>query len=205
MYFLRLLITILFFQITIGISGQSSPLYIELEDLGLTIPDITIDQHYYLSIKKLADDSIFIALELGDTPMGSKLVFQPHEVLVKSVRQRYETSITVMDEGAHLDLLKWKHYRSPWVILELVATNNFKSVGYSREQSEMFPHVEIEEVRVAVQKSGGERWFEHIKDASDIHTYPFGVGISKVEYLIEYEVSGILKQKYLIFDIPLGC
>lgn len=200
----RLIVTILFFQTAVAISGQSNPLRIELGDLALTIPDITIDQHYYLSIENLSDDSIFISLELGDTPMGSKLVFQS-QYLVKSVKQRYETSITVMNEGPHLDLLKWKHYHSPWEKLKKVSTNKFKAIGYSQEQSEMFPQVDIEEVRVAVQNSGGERWLEHIMDIGDIHTYPFGVGISKVEFIIEYEVSGIFKKKYLIFDIPLGC
>jgi hypothetical protein len=142
---------------------------------------------------------------LGDTPIGSRFVFHPQESIVRSVKQRYETSITVMDEGPHLDLLEWKHYCSPWEDLTQVSVNRFKTVGYSQEQSEMFPQIDIDDVRMIVLKSGGERWYNLIKNVGDIHTYPFGVGISKIEFIVEYEVSGVLKKKYLIFNMPLGC
>ncbi len=198
-------IIILFVLAAVNLSGQSKPLRIELGDLVLTIPDIAIDLHYYLSVEDLSADSVLISLELGDTPLGYMLVFHSQVSTISSVKQRYETSITVMDEGPHLDLINWKHYFSPWVTLKMVSTNQYQAIGYSQAQSEMFPEVNIEEVRRVVKKLGGERWLKHIEDSEDIHTYPLGIGISKVEFVIEYEVLGKLNQKVLIFDIPLGC
>lgn len=198
-------IIILFVLAAVNLSGQSKPLRIELGDLVLTIPDISIDPHYYLSVEDLSADSVLISLELGDTPSGSMLVFHSQGSTISSVKQKYETSITVMDEGPHLDLIEWKHYHSPWIELKMVSANQYQAIGYSQAQSEMFPEVDIEEVRMVVQKLGGERWFKHIEDLDDIHTYPFGVGISKLEFMIEYKVLGKLKKKVLIFEIPLGC
>ncbi|MBT8387533.1 MAG: hypothetical protein KJO12_09005, partial [Ignavibacteria bacterium] len=68
-----------------------------------------------------------------------------------------------------------------------------------------FPDVDIEKLKVIVNNIGGESWAELVNDVNTIKDYPIGVGISKIEFEIEYILKGIKKAKYILFKMPLGC
>jgi hypothetical protein len=148
-------------------------------------------------------DTLTINADIGENLSRSSLVISEELTDVK-IEQRYETSVTIMDEGPHCDMVDWKHYTSEWKTLKSETANIFKCADYTEKEHEKFPEVSLQELREAIKKHCGEQGIEHIKSPVD---YPSGVGISRI-YL---RISGTEKStgktvlKYLIFEIPMGC
>jgi hypothetical protein len=148
-------------------------------------------------------DTLTINADIGENLSRSSLVISEELTDVK-IEQRYETSVTIMDEGPHCDMVDWKHYTSEWKVLKSETDNIFKCADYTEKEQEKFPEVSLQEFREAIKKHCGEPGIEHIKSPVD---YPSGVGISRI-YL---KISGTQKStgkfivKYLIFEIPMGC
>ena len=65
------------------------------------------------------------------------------------IEQRYETSLTIMNEGPHIDLLDWKHYISERKELETGDGLTFLSKEVSSEE---FPEVSQTEIVKTVRK-----------------------------------------------------
>lgn len=121
------------------------------------------------------------------------------------IEQRYETSIVVNDEGPHLDLYDWKHYRSNWQELSCVKKGVYKSIKISREESHRFLQVPFSEVIEAVKEKGGNRWYELAKNAGSINNPPVGVGVSKISFRVSAYIDGRWTRVYTLHcRIPLG-
>ena len=178
---------------------------LDLNDFIISFQSLVIDSYYDYSANNKGDDTTVVYLELGDSPENNLLTFDSGEAEIVHVYQRYETSATIMNEGPHLDLVNWFHYTSGWVALEKSNDYSFKSISYSEEEASKFPEVNIEKLRVMVKNIGGDNWAELVKDVNSINDYPVGVGISKIEFKIEYILKGIKKEKYIVFEMPLGC
>ena len=178
---------------------------LDLNDFIISFQSLVIDSYYDYSANNKGDDTTVVYVELGDSPENNLLKFDSGEAEIVNVYQRYETSATIMDEGPHLDLMDWAHYTSDWAPLEESSDYSFKSIAYREEDASKFPKVDIEQLKVMVRDIGGERWAELVKDVKTINDYPIGVGISKIEFKIEYLLKDIKKTKYIVFEMPLGC
>src|SRR5688572_31178406 len=68
--------------------------------------------------------AVITDLELGDSVEGAilELVSEPSNLASFSVQVQYETSVTIMNEGPHLDLVEWKHYTSEWRNIERIGS-----------------------------------------------------------------------------------
>src|SRR5688572_20552919 len=69
----------------------------------------------------LKQEEIAVDVELGDTIFGQAIVLVPRNGTEQKnfrIQAQYETSLTILNEGPHLDLLDWKHFRSEWSDLE---------------------------------------------------------------------------------------
>ena len=122
-----------------------------------------------------------------------------------SVAFRYETSITVQNEGPHLDLVNWKHYRSPWVSAQVNQINQFVCKLPKGLVSKKFPKVEISEVRKALAKEDPS-WLDLIKRTKSVTEYPLDVGISRIYFRV-YVNQGKTQRlvKTIRYNISLGC
>ena len=153
-------------------------------------------------------DIVSVDLELGDS-LGN-LVLRVNPVAgVKGdfiVEQSFETSMTVMEEGPHLDLVDWKHYTSPWVPLKRISATEFRIPVISDEDTQRFPAVTPKEIRAIVTKEGGAKLGEYVSKVKGPNDYPCGVGLSKISFRIILKNGGEAKVvKTLEFLVPMGC
>jgi hypothetical protein len=119
---------------------------------------------------------------------------------------QYETSMGVEDEGPHLDLTDWKHYRSEWKDLKQLGEREFVLPTYTEEESSRFPEVSQREIYEAVLRYGDHRWAKLVKQVQHPNEYPASVGISTLRLGILVEEKGSWRRIHVIeFQIPMGC
>ena len=101
------------------------------------------------------------------------------------------------------------HYTSLPDTLELLDSTGiyqFKN-GFQDSLSRAFPEVTMKEVRKAVRKHCSEGWLERTKETNSIHEYPFSVSMSReiIRILITNKKGDKIREKFIIFEIPMGC
>jgi hypothetical protein len=149
-----------------------------------------------------------VDLELGESIEGQEIVLHPRPGASSDYRieQQVETSLTVMDEGPHLDLREWKHNYSAWRRLESVGQNRFRVNHVSDAESYKFPKVSPAEIRAAVRRAGGPRWARLVRDVKGPHDYPSAVSVSKIKLRVSVREGGRWRVvNTLDFLIPMGC
>lgn len=122
---------------------------------------------------------IRLNLGLGD-PMTKSITLQPRIAGKEfKVEQRYETSLTLMNEGPHMDLLDWKHFISDWKEVESRNGLTFLSREVSSDEFPVVTQAEIIEA-VKVQSENwsekgfdeAERWIDLARQCTGPTTYP---------------------------------
>jgi hypothetical protein len=148
-------------------------------------------------------------LEVGDRIENQLLVLHPragagHEFVVE---QRYETSLSVPNEGPHLDLLDWKHYVSPWKALPRAGENRFITLKIDEAEASRFPPVTGDQIRAAVRREGASaEWLELVKDTKGPHGPGVWVGVSKVSFRVKVQERGRWRVVNTFhFMVPMGC
>jgi len=141
-----------------------------------------------------------IQIELGEE-IESILI---HGVGKYKVFLQTETSLTVMDEGPHIDLINWKHGKSEFVELK-IKDNEFLFVDLSKDVD--FPKFTNMELVKAVTKEAGKRWGKLAKKCKTGNTDPCAIGPSKFIFKIQKEEA---KDKFIDlgqieFVPPMGC
>lgn len=177
---------------------------IHFPHMKIEMPDI-FPWDGIMSVNANTQDTVKISGDLASKVDGSVMRiigFDYHKV---EIFQRYETSITVMDEGPHCDLTEWRHYESPWQQLTQ-GGNEFPTSSYSEKEWERFIPIDMEELRLEVLTQCGERWHSLIKDVQNAHEYPLGIGISKIFFKLKLiDKTGKSEHKIIEFEIPMGC
>jgi hypothetical protein len=124
------------------------------------------------------------------------------------VSERYRTSMTVMGEGPHLDLVDWSHFDSEWIPLQQIAQRKFRTLKRERMDAEKFPATTQAEILAAVRRRAGD-WPEAIelaKQCSGPKEYPCSVGVSSVYFQIEMLVGDQWATVGVVeVQIPMGC
>ena len=177
-------------------------LVIDAGDFKLQFYGVHQDEDSSAEVKRVDGINIHVALGLGYTPENQVMQILGEGIEIVGVFQNYETSVTVMDEGPHLDLVEWKHFNSPWVALNRLEKNKFKTVAAG---SLDFPKVKVEEFKSEVLKMGGERWYNVVKDNQSLLEGSVAIGVSKIRIKIKYLDNNIKKEKILSFKMELGC
>lgn len=149
-------------------------------------------------------DTAAIYVEFGDHPWDKRVAIFPSIQGEVKVFQRFENSITIMNEGPHCDLIDWKHFDSEWEEIPL-ANNQFTTLPYPSDRDELFVHVGMDEVYNAVLDQCGEEWAQHMKDATSPTDYPCGVGLSRIFLKVELHHNDIVTENVVSFEIPMGC
>lgn len=184
---------------------NNSAVQVSFEEFILEIDSFEVwDDHGILSEKQ--KDTAKVHLELGETIEGKTLRIKSLTDGVLKVYQRFESSVTVMNEGPHCDLINWKHYDSEWKELKIEG-GEFLTDTYSKEDWEKFIEVDMGELLEAVRSECGEPWAELVKEAKSPTEYPYGVSTSRVFLKIEcYNPNDkTTTERIISFAIPMGC
>jgi len=124
------------------------------------------------------------------------------------ISERYRTSVTVMGEGPHLDLVHWRHFDSEWMPLEQLAQGKFRTLAGERMNVEEFPAATKEELVAAARKAAGD-WQEAVdlaKTCPGPNEAPCAVAVSSVYFRIEMLVGDEWTRVGVVeVLIPMGC
>ena len=145
-------------------------------------------------------------LDLGDNIDAQVIKITSNKTRKFKILVQFETSLTIMDEGPHINLTEWKHCTTDWVNLKSVQANEYKMPEAVLIDETCFPKVSDEEIRTEVQRVGAERWSSLLKGDIDVNNYPLGVSLSTVRIRIQEKVTGKWSTITTInFTVPMGC
>ncbi|MBT8253727.1 MAG: SH3 domain-containing protein [Flavobacteriaceae bacterium] len=151
-------------------------------------------------------DTLRYYAELGVSPEEKIIVLKPQQNYKRlAVYQAYETSLTVMNEGPHCDLIDWKHYQSAWLPLKHIEEQTYQTLSYSQDDWSEFVTVDMDDLKSAVREHCGDGYAELIKSLKTID-YPAAVSISII-YLkvIMIDMDDKVIERIIAFEIPMGC
>jgi hypothetical protein len=158
--------------------------------------------------KNLSSREVIDHLELEEKIENQTIVLHPvagTNVELK-VEQRFETSLTVMDEGPHLDLTGWKHYRSAWVDIKRLGENRFLTSRVDPSEYSRFPRTTPAEIRQAVLAAGGRRWARLVRNVRNPNDYPAAVDVSRISLRVSVKDGSLWRPLVVVhIDLPMGC
>lgn len=180
-------------------------LQIRFEEFTIEIDSLEIwDEQGKL--KDQQKDTAIIQLELGATIEGQKLKVRSKKKGKIRIYQRFENSVTVMNEGPHCDLTEWKHYNSEWKELK-IENGQFLTDTYTEKDWGKFIKVDMNELREAVNEQCGDEWAKHLTNVKSPTEYPCGVSTSRIFLKIVFSEPETKKliERIISFQIPMGC
>lgn len=105
------------------------------------------------------------------------------------VFQQTETSLTIMNEGPHLDLTKWRHGLSPKEMM-------MEQEGYflfNPKQPSTFPPTTPAEIVKAAREFGDKSWAQEAQKCPSVNEGSCQVAPSTYKFKIEVEENGSWK------------
>ena len=139
---------------------------------------------------------------------------QPDDVDLVEVRYRNRASITVMDEGPHVDLIDWRQGVGPWA----VATASGTGFTIPAATVDAKPDATGEEIARHVlattqaweERERATRWADLARSCAGPESYPCAVGVSHVDIEIrafEVDDDGDTKlDRFMVTLVrPMGC
>lgn len=158
-------------------------------------------------IGQIQKDTFEIYAELGETIEGQLISISSDQLTGLTVEQRYETSVTIMNEGPHCDLTDWKHFYSDWNKLQTNSKGQFICDKYTEKEYEKFPKISIEDLKQKVKEQCGDEWLKLIEKVKTPTEYPSGVSISRYYLRVtgQRKDNGMTVTKLIVIETPMGC
>jgi hypothetical protein len=179
---------------------------IKFKDISISINRLILfdDDKQLNQIQK---DTVYLYADLGETIEGQKITIVSSQLTNITIEQRYETSVTIMDDGPHCDLTEWKHYDSAWEKLKTNDKGQFIGDSYSEKDLEKFPVVDISELKAYVKKHCDEEYSELISTIKSPTEYPSAVSVSRYFLRIngKRKNSDETVTKLIIIEVAMGC
>ena len=172
---------------------------------------LKMDFDAYSDLKNLnalvLDDTVKFYMDLGETPEDKKLWIKQSSFEKVNIFQQHENSITIMNEGAHCDLMEWEHYYSDWTEMPFdKQTDAFNSISYPSEAWGYFIEVDMDTLKAAVKQYCGDYEAERLGEVKSVQEYPCGVSMSRIFYkIVLTRKDGSSVEKIIEFEIPMGC
>lgn len=179
---------------------------IKFDELSVFIHRLIISDED-MKIDHIQKDTVKIYAELGETIEGQLVSIASDQLTGLTVEQRYETSVTIMNEGPHCDLTEWKHFYSEWKRLKANNSGQFLYDKYSEKEYEKFPKISIDELKQKVKEECGYEWFKLVEKVKTPTEYPSGVSISRYYLRVtgQRKDNGKTVTKLIVIEMPMGC
>lgn len=150
------------------------------------------------------ESTIHIGTEEDSDQYDVKIALSNKKLKLK-LEQRYETSLSVQDEGPHLDLVQWKHFVSDWVEVLPRKAGIYRSLLISQEEANRFPSIELSSVLDEIKRQD-PNWLNVVKNAKSIRDYPFSIGVSTVSFRISVFTGNKWIPVHVVHCLhPMGC
>ncbi len=149
-----------------------------------------------------------VDLDLGDDIENQLIVLRPTPATGREfkVEQQFETTFQVSGEGPHIDLMDWKHYRSPWRELKRMGDDAFLIPVISEADARRFPAVTKRERYRAVLRASDKDWANKARRCRTLTTEPCSVGVSRISLRVKVKEEGRWKLiNRFNFMIAMGC
>ncbi len=161
-------------------------------------------------IKLSKDRKASVGLDLGEYIDGQQVTLHfPDRSTSYRMLQRYRTSMSISDEGPHLDLVDWRHFDSPWTPLESLGANRFRTLRSEQMDYTRFPKTTKAEIVKEVRRRVGKDWPRIIELAQNCHgpnDYACIVTISSIYLRIQKRVDDRWTDVGMVeIAIPMGC
>lgn len=172
---------------------------------------VTFEDLHIISTQAVKDillkDSIAYDIELGYSPEDKLITIKPTVNYKKiEVFQSYQTSISIMNEGPHCDLLDGQHYSSDWEVLRPISNNTYRSCSYSETDWRAFDPIDLNELKAQVLEHCGPTYAMLIDTIKSVNEGPVAVSISTIYFKIVITESNNDKiEKIIALNIPIGC
>ena len=164
---------------------------------------IPFDEHN--SLNQIQQDSCYIIADIGETIVGGQLTISSNILTDLKVEQRYETSVSISNEGPHCDLTDWKHFLSDWQSLKPEHLDTYKCLNYTDNEKEKFPQIDINELKSRVKTQCGDEWYELVKNITRPTQDPSWVGISRIYLRVTGKLKGKSITKIIVIEEAMGC
>lgn len=160
-----------------------------------------------MKIEQIQKDTVEIDAELGETIEGQLISISSDQLTDLTVEQRYETSVTIMNEGPHCDLTDWKHFYSDWKQLQANSNGKFVCDKYTEEEYHKFPKVSIADLKQKVKEQCGDAWLKLVEKVKTPTEYPSSVSISHYYLRVtgKRKDNGQTVTKLIVVETPMGC
>jgi hypothetical protein len=197
--------------VAMGVPAPDAPLttvLLQFENFSMTaaFKEIGNTKGYFDAVH---EDTIVVALGLSSQVSGQTYAVKTDSSIQHvEIFQNYETSLFVMGEGPVIALLEWKHYVGNWEKLAIV-DGSFKTAEYNDADFEQFPDVTSDEILRAVKAAFGGKtntWVESAAKCTGPLGLPCGVSISSItlKVVLTY-TTGIMVERFIVFEVPIGC
>ena len=172
---------------------------------------VTLNQEYnsdYLKSKSIIKtDTVILNASLETDIKNEYITLLSDNLTNYSITQSCETSISIMNEGAHCDLTSWAHVYANWTPLQINKSGKYMCMAYSEKAISGFPTVNMDSLKAHVRKHCGIEWVNVIQDVKSLNDYPITIGINRYFFKINGLSKGTNIQitKLIIIEMPMGC
>ncbi len=176
-------------------------LTISFESKDIWSPDSLFDKKH--------QDSIEIDIGLAENFDNKKIKIVKKRSDIEEIKavEYYKTSMSVGDDGAHLDMYDWKHYESDTFNLG-IENDSFTTLKLSESQRNRFPNVTKEQILKVVEhemRGQDNKFFKRALECSGANDYPCYVSLSQIALIITVRFGDSkLVQKTLVINVPMG-
>lgn len=179
---------------------------IKFDELSVSISRLIIYDEE-MKMDQIQKDTVEIYPELGEIIEGQLISLSSDQLTGLTVEQRYETSVTIMNEGPYCALVDWKHFYSEWKQLQTNNSGQFICEKYTEKEHEKFPKISMDDLKQEVKDQCGDEWLELVEKIKTPTEYPSGVGISRYYFRVtgQRKDNGQTVTKLIIIEPSMGC
>ncbi|HMW00452.1 MAG TPA: hypothetical protein PKE58_09920 [Acidobacteriota bacterium] len=223
---LNLMCLILIGSSGLGVSARFYPRHPEMSNVQLRWIEITgkgqWDKEKWRLFQK--NPTALVKFDMGmEGPYENvriRLNPKPGDTRKLKVEQQIETSMTISDEGPHLDLLNWKHGVSPWVELTSLQPDVFRGNPLTEKDMNRFPAYTREELYQAIiaqekknkmtygdlYSQNEERWLRIVKQKPQGKYLPYSPEVSTIRLRIQAKEGDTWHVIHTVeIAVALGC
>ncbi|MBD1392059.1 hypothetical protein [Mucilaginibacter glaciei] len=180
---------------------------VKFEDMTVTFKGMAIDSQALVDGQANADEKAFTAW-IGYKLTPALVHIQSDHLNHITLKERFETSLTLMNDGQHCDLTHWKHYLSGWRKLTTLNGGNYKGIDlpFHDPQTQKFPAITKDELKQQIENHCGAEWVALLENYKNVFTEPCAVSLSKIYICINArdEHTGKAVVRNIVINTPMG-